>query len=81
MKTVKVMQKPEAEVPTEVLAQSIVEIAAGMKKMRAGRLNDKALVLLIQNACGYTPSITQREVRAVLDAIESLEATYIRKKP
>ncbi len=81
MKKVTVVQKPEAEVPTEVLAQAIIDIAAGMKKLRSGRLNDRALILLIQSAVGSVPSpVSQRDIRAVLDAIQSLEAIYIRKK-
>lgn len=85
MKKVIVKQNPEAEVPTEVLADAIVAISAGMKKLRSGRLNDKALYLLIQDA---TPSfggkwnkkpVTISAVKAVIEGIESLAPTFIRK--
>jgi hypothetical protein len=85
MARVTVTQDKEKEVPTEIIAASIQAISEGVRKMKAGRLNDKALVLLIQNASpacsGYParkPSAT--EVRAVLEGIENLEATYLKKK-
>jgi hypothetical protein len=86
-KKVTVTQQEGAdEVPTEVLAQSIAAIAEGVRKLRTGRLNDRALVLLIQHASPsvgvYKPrKIGTVEVRAVLDGIDALEATYLRKKP
>jgi len=78
-KPVNIVQKPETEVPAEVLADAIVAISQGVRKLRAGRLNDRALVLLIQHAA---PSpINQRDVKSVLGAIDDLERQYIRKKP
>lgn len=68
---------PDEMVPTEVLAQSIVEISIAIKKLRTGRLSDKAIILLIQ---GITKQ-TQAEIKKVLDACEMLESTYIKKLP
>jgi hypothetical protein len=84
MKQTKVKQNEDKQIPTEVLADSIVAISDGIKKLRQGRLNDKALVLLIQHAApslGYNRKIGATEVRATLDGIESLEATFLKKKP
>ena len=72
---IKIKQEPEKEVPTEVLAQSIVEISQGVRKLRAGRLNDKALRVLLSHATGHS----QTTVGQVLNALEDLEAHYIRK--
>lgn len=89
MKKVTVTQPPEKEdeVPTEIIASAIVAISAGVKKLRSGRLTDKALILLIQHACpgkksrrGYKP-VSATEVRAVLEGLESLGATFLKKKP
>lgn len=88
MAKIEVKQKPENEVPTEVLASSIVEISNGIKKLRSGRLNDRALFLLIQDAApnggggsrGYG-KVGIREIKAVLEGIENLEAAFLRKKP
>lgn len=83
-KKLKVMQQPDKEVPTEVLAQAIVDIADGIKRLRAGRLNEKALTLLIQHAAPTKNRSGQRyglsEISDILDGIESLERTYVRKK-
>ena len=82
-----VKQVPESEVPTEVLADSIVAIAAGIKKLRTGRLNDRALYLLIQNAAPNvggkyrSAPLSIKSIEAVFEGIAALESTYLRKKP
>lgn len=82
MKKPIVKQTPEKEVPVEVLAESIVAISQGIRKLRSGRLTDRALLLLIQDAApsiSHKP-ISQREIKAVLEGIDSLERMYIKKK-
>ena len=77
----------EKETTVEVIAASVKAISDGIKKLRSGPLNDKALVLLIQHSCPYKAGrygsgmVTAKEVRAVLEGIESLEDTYLKKKP
>ena len=85
---VKVVQKDELKpMPVEVIAESIKAIAEGIRKVRNGPLNDKALLLLIQHAAPNTggrynqSKIGLTEIRAVIEGIESLEATYLKKKP
>ena len=76
--------EPEAEVPTEVLAEAIVAISQGIKKLRTGRFNDDALCMLIAYAAPTMKGSgkpSKREVRAVLDGIEALERTYLKKTP
>lgn len=84
MKNLTVAQVEGAEVATEVLAQSIVAISDGIKRLRAGKLNDKALTILIQQAAptqGLNGSrIPLSTIKDVLDGMASLEATYIRSK-
>jgi hypothetical protein len=78
-----VQQAGEDEVPVEVIAQNIKAISEGIKRLRAGRLNDTALVLLIQHAAPSPGSHQQRvsvgQVRAVLGGLAALEATYLKK--
>jgi hypothetical protein len=86
MKKVIVKQDEQKPVPVEVLAASIREIAQGVKKLREGPLNDKALVLLIQHntrGCGSYGSgkASTNDIRAVLESMETLEAAYLKKKP
>jgi len=66
----------ETEAPTEIIADSIVSISEGIRKLRSGRLNDRAIVILIHHVCG----IGQREIRSVLDAMETLESNYLKKR-
>jgi hypothetical protein len=67
----------DAEVPTEILASSIVTISQGMKKLLAGRLTNRALLLLIRDNC--TDTIGLDKIRMVLDAIGDLERRYVQK--
>lgn len=72
---VAVRQDETKPVPVEVLAESIRHISEGVRKLRAGPLNDKALLLLIHHSTG----VAQRDIKAVLDGIESLDTAYLRK--
>ncbi len=77
MSKIAVVQKPDDEVPTEIIASSIRDIAAGMKKINAGALNRHALVLLLRHSSGCSA----RDVSAVLDSMDRLALTYLKKKP
>jgi len=87
MKKITVKQPADKpEVPTEVIADAIIAISEGVKKLRQGRLTDSALYLLIQRAApnvgkyNSTPvSITY--IKSVMQGMESLEATFLKKKP
>jgi len=74
MKKVHVKQVPEAEVPVEILASSIVQVAAGMKRINESRLTRKALVVLLVHDTG----LGHGAVSTVLDSLDSLEATYLK---
>lgn len=71
---VKVVQEKNKPVPTEVIAASIKDIADGVKKMRAGRLNDTAIVYLVHRASG----VAMNDVRKVINGMESLEREYLK---
>ena len=58
------------------IAEHIAAVAAGIRKLRAGRLNEKALTILLHHASG----VSHRDIRAVLDAAASLDTTYLKKK-
>lgn len=82
-----VRQDEQKPVPVEVLAASIRSISDGIKKLRAGPLNDKAIVLLIQHAAPHVGGrsgygqISTKEIRAVIEGMDALEATYLKRKP
>lgn len=73
----RVIQKPGEEIPTEIIASSIVYVANSMSLIRGGRLNDRALVTLIQDACPVR--IGRDKIEMVLNAIRDLKKTYIRE--
>jgi len=80
-KEVKVVQGEEP-MPVEILADHIKAIADGMRKIRNGPLNEKALLLLIQNAAPslrHGQRVSATEIRAVLEGIASLERAYLKK--
>lgn len=74
-----VKEDPGERVPTQVLATSIREIADGMKRIRAGDLNDDGLVLLIHHAMPQNRRVAPETIRLVLDSIEGLGRKYLRK--
>lgn len=74
-----VKQIEEAPVATEILAESIVTISRGVKKLLAGPLSTDALVLLIQEAAGGRGRISQEDIRTVMAGMSQLEERFIRK--
>mgnify|MGYP001605680136 CR=1 FL=1 len=78
-----VKQDEQKPIPVEVLAASIKAISDGITKLRAGPLNERALVLLIQHAApsiGYGKYISPKHIKAVLEGISSLEREYLKPK-
>jgi hypothetical protein len=72
-KDLKIVQSAFDVLPEEVIATSIKEISEGIKRLRSGRLNDKALVFLIQKSSG----VAGDTVRKVLNAAQSLERDWL----
>ena len=84
-KNVVVKQDPTAPVAVEVLAEAVKSLAQGVRQLRRGPLNDRALILLIQNACPVPTTgvskfkpISQSIVKAVLAGIDNLEVEYLK---
>jgi len=77
----------QGDEPIEIamLADSIVAISEGIKKLRNTRLKDDALYLLIQHACpvikngyGESKKISVKQIKVVFAGIESLRSTYLK---
>jgi len=62
--------------PIEVIADAIIDISQSIKKLREGRLNEKALLLLIQNAT--VGQYSRNDIKNVLNGIESLAKEYVK---
>jgi hypothetical protein len=73
---------PDNGATMDVLASEIRRISQGIKALRKGALNDRALILLIQHAI-VNPStqqpVSQQTIKRVLEGMASLESEYLRK--
>lgn len=65
------------EIPAEVIAQAIVDIAAGMKKLNGTRLTRKAIVTLLHASSG----VNKGTIEIVLNNLELLERTWLKPRP
>lgn len=58
----------------EVIADDIKAIAEGVRKLRAGRLNERALLLLVASASGVNQTIC----KDVLDGLATLDKRFLK---
>ncbi len=72
---VKVKQLPEQKIPVEIMAESIKEISDGIKKMRSGKLTDRAIILLIHDHC----NVSFKDIKSVMDSMQELSSIYLKK--
>lgn len=63
------------DVGPEIIAQSIVDIATGMKAITASRLSRRALIVLLKDVSGVSHS----NIIKVLDALEDLKTVYTKR--
>lgn len=74
-KTLKIIN--DDDVPVEILAENIQAISEGMTKLRSGRLNERALLVLLRDAT----NLPMKDIRYVLNALDQLESLYLKPKP
>lgn len=72
-KVVTVVQDAEKPVDKAVLAKAIVDLSAAAKRLAAGGLNRKAVVVLLSHDTG----VGQGVIKAVLESMEHLQQTYL----
>lgn len=63
------------DTPVKIIASAIIDISNAVKEFRNGRLNEKAILILLANASGQS----QHTVKTVLNALEDLSKLYTRK--
>lgn len=76
IKAPKIVQREKEEVPAEILAQSIVDIARGFNQLMQSRLTRYALVVLIHDKS----KIAKRDIEIILNNLEQLEQTWFKPK-
>lgn len=69
---VSVTQNPDAPVPAEVMAQSIVRISDGIAKLLHSGLNKRAVIALVKDST----RIEKATIERVIDGLESLAFNY-----
>lgn len=67
--------EPTTETPHVIIANVVAKICHGIRDIRAGRLNDRAIITLVHEASG----VAKRDIKAVIDALDHLEDTYLKK--
>jgi hypothetical protein len=68
----------DMETPASLLASQIFDVSEGMKKLSQTPLSERALVLLIHDACGNR--VTKSQIKEVLNALPNLANTYLKKE-
>lgn len=71
---IKVLQDKDKPVSTKVLAESIVAISEGMKRIQSGGLNDRAIEVLLHASTGVSYS----DIRTVIKGLAALSVNYVR---
>lgn len=74
------MGKPkqiEVQSVTDEIAQNIKTVADAMKALNASGLQQKTIVILLQEAIG-SKYITRDQIRYVLDELPKLDKTYLK---
>ena len=68
-------EEKKAREVVEQIAKNIEDLAKGVRAILAGRLNERAIVLLVASAAGKMP---QEDVKKVLDAIATLDKKFLK---
>lgn len=63
-------------VAADVLAQAIVDISEGMKKLNASRLTRDTIILLLHDSS----HVGKRDIGYVLASLDQLERTFLKPK-
>lgn len=74
-KKVIITQEEDKEIPAEIIANSIVEIAKGMRVLNKTRLTRRAIVALIHEHS----KVPRTTIELVINNIESLEEIWLKK--
>jgi hypothetical protein len=59
----------------EAIAKGVVHVSEAIKELQAGRLNDKAILVLLAHSTG----LSQKHIKAVIDGLGTLSDLYIKQ--
>ena len=75
--SITIKSDPANPIDVEIMAQSIIDISDGFKKVLDSKLNRGALVVLLRHGIGWS-KISSKQINAVLNALPALESWYIK---
>ena len=78
-KEIVVKRNEENPEPTEIIADAIIKISQAFERIKNGRLSQRALILLIQDAVGAS-FVSRGQIKEVLECLPDLKNLYIKKK-
>lgn len=64
--------------PVEEIAQAISDLAVAARKMMAGRLNEKAIIILLQSMSG---GVRRDDIRVILHNLQLMDREYLKPLP
>jgi hypothetical protein len=70
------VKQTEPPQPVEVMAEAIVKIGDAMRKIDRSRLNQEAIVVLLQ----HKTKVSQKQIKLVLNGLRQLEGWYLKRK-
>lgn len=75
MRKAEIVQKPNDEIPAEIIAQEIIKISKAMESFNRSKLTRDAIVALIHDKT----KILKGTINIVLNNLENLENTWLKK--
>ena len=67
---------PDENIPTEILAEEIVRLSKAAQALKNSRLTKRAILVLLKDSTGMSFA----QIKLVLEALEDLEKTYVKKR-
>lgn len=68
-------EEQKAQEFVEATAKAIIDLATGVRALLGGKLNKRAIILLITSA---STGVRRDQVESVLDAIAKLDKTFLK---
>jgi len=73
--TVTIKTNEESPEPVELIAQSIIDISDAFEKIQKSRLSERALLILIKDACG----VSLHDIKIVLNTVPKLKHLFLKQ--
>lgn len=72
---VELIQEKEKEIPVQILAKSIVDVAEAMERIKSSRVTRDLIVTLVWARSG----VSKAAINTILDNLENIERQWLKK--